>query len=637
MKRDASPDSRDSGAALLLALVVVTGVVVAITAALAFASTSVRSSSEAYRPARARLYAADAAAKIAARYLVDHPELGTWNGGQCRALDLGTLGSEAMSASVCAQVATSFELVREAQTDWAVITLPQAGDQDGIRLNSSATVGFTGTVSSTGRINAGGSGTIAITGGSALSSEACRGTVTIDGTTIDNATCIGTPLADPGYAIADPNVPADGSGTCNSSDKIATLQPGTWTKSSWEAVVHDCDMVLMSPGIYHLKDVEWSIDKKVIAGSPAQTPVTAALFSESILGCDPAAQGVQIVLSGITTISLANGGSLHLCGRAKDSDGNGTPDAGAPQIALYGPTADQTGTTATLTPSGASGTITGSGAGSWTTATNGRIVDAAGADATARYGDTSHLAQATLPAKTTGPSGSNGVAALTLTGFGTSGTTYPTTGATIAVTSGVSVTTNVTISATVTSTAGGSCSASNLRPAAATSLETVSASLTCSGTLTGPLTAVVTATNTNPSTTRTWRVDGVTLQFSSPGITKHTPASNKNTLDQGGSGRHFWFTDIVYVPLGIASLQTPNTATYTSFDGLVVRTLAVNGTGGTNQKPVVGDPGYRRDGDVVVTVSVAGTPWVSGRWTYETGDSRTLPPVPTNQTWVVHR
>lgn len=630
MERDASPESRDRGAALLLAIVVVTAVAVAITAALGFAATSSRAASEAYRPARTRLYGADAAAKIAARYLIDHPELATWNSGTCRSLDLGSLAGQAVTASVCPQTATSFELVREAQTGWAVITLPQSGDQDGVRLNSSAVVNFSGTVSSTGRINAGGSGTIAIANGAAISSENCRGTITVSGTTIDNATCVGTPLADPGYAIADGFIPSAGTGSCDTGTTIATLRPGTFTKDLWESTTNTCGYVIMMPGIYLFQDVEWSIDKKVIAGAPATTPVTTSLFSETTIGCDPTAQGVQIVLSGTTTIGLANGGSFHICGRAKDSDGNGTPDTGALQIGLYGPTSDQLALT-TLTPTGASGST-----GTWTTVTNGRLVDATGADASAKYADTSHLAQVTVPAKTTGPSGASGTAAIALTGFGTTGTTYATDGGSIALTSGVSATAGVTIAATVSSTAGGSCTASNLRPASASSLETVSGSLTCSGTLTAPLTATITATNTNGAT-RTWRVDGATVRLKGLGILKHAPPSNRNTLDQGGSGRHFWFSDVIYLPLGTASLQTPNTATYTSFDGLVVRTLAVNGTGGTNRKPIVGDPGYRKDGDVVVTVSVAGTPWVSGRWTYETADSRTLPPVPTTQSWVVHR
>lgn len=637
MKRDASPRSRDRGAALLLALVVVTGVAVALTAALGFAATSARSASEAYRPARARLYGADAAAKIAARYLVDNPAQGTWNGGACRTLDLGTLGSEALTAQVCPQTQSSFELIRDTQTDWAVITLPQTSDQDGIRLNSSAVVGFAGSVSSTGRINAGGSGTIAISRGSALSTEACRGTVAIDGTAIDNSTCVATPLSDPAYAIADPTIPAAGAGSCDSASGIATLTPGSFTAALWTSTTGSCSYVVMTAGVYHFKDVDWSIDKKVIAGKPAATPVTTALFSESLLGCDPTAQGVQIVLSGSSTIALANNGSLHVCGRAKDSNNDGTPDTGALQIGIFGPKEDLPDTLTTLTPTGASGTITGSGAGSWSNPSYAVTVDATGADGAARYNDTARLAQAILPARTTGAGGASGVASLTLTGFGATGTPYPMTNATISVTSGVSATANVTITASVTSTAGGSCTGSSLRPSNATTLETVPVGLTCSGTFTAPLTTVLTATNSNTGSSRTWRVDGVTINFTSPGITKHSPPSNKATLDQGGSGRHFWFTDIVYLPLGTANLQTANTATYTSFDGLVLRTLTVNGTGGANQKPIVGDPGYRRDGDVVVTASVAGTPWISSRWTYETGDSRTLPPVPTTQTWRVHR
>ena len=630
MKRDASQGHRDVGAALLLAIVVVTGISVALAAALGFAATSVRSSAESYRPARTSLYAADAAAKIASRYLVDHPEFGTWNGGTCRTLDVGTLDGAALSAEICPQAESSFELIRDAQTDWAVMTFPQPGDQDGIRLNSSAVVGFSGSVSSTGRINAGGAGTIAISNGSALSPEACRGTVTVDGTTIDNATCVATALTDPAYAIADPNVPAAAGGSCDAVTDIATLTPGSVTSALWTSTTGDCDHVVMSPGVYHFKDVAWSIDKKVIAGKPATTPVTTALFSESLLGCDPDAQGVQIVLSGSSTISLASGGSLHVCGRAKDSNNDGTPDVGALQIAIHGPTTDQTGTSRTLTPTDAA-----AASGTWTTVANAKVVDATGATDALKYADTTHLASVTLPVRVS--SSVPSTTAVRLTGFGDTGTTYSSTNASIALTSGLSALANVSIDAAIASASGGgTCTASGLAPTAAAELKTISVSLTCSGALTAPLTATITASN-RQNGTRTWRVDGATITFASPGIAKHDPPSNKNTLDQGGSGRHFWFTDIVYAPLATANLQTPNTATYTSFDGLVLRTLTVNGTGGANQKPIVGDPGYRRDGDVVITVSVADTPWVSGRWFYETADSRTAPPVPTTQTWVVHR
>lgn len=635
MKRDTSQGGRDTGAALLLAIVVVTGISVALAAALGFAATSVRSSAESYRPARTTLYGADAAAKIVSRYLVTHPEAGTWNGGVCRNFNLGTLGGEALSASVCPQTTTSFERVHDGQTDWSVITLPR-GNEDGILLRSSGKVNFGGDVSSTGRINAG-AGTVAIVRGQALSTEACNGTVTVDDVEIDNDDCVGTPLTDPAYAIDNPNIPDAGAGSCDTTADVATLTPGTFTADLWDSTTDECDHVLMTAGVYLFKDVDWSIDKKVIAGVPTTTPVTTSLFTEAELGCEAEAQGVQIVLSGSSTISLANGGSFHICGRAKDSDNDGTPDVGALEISLYGPTADQTGTTATLTPTGASGTITGSGAGSWTSVANAKVVDATGADAAARYADTARLAQASLPARTTGPSAVSGVGALTLTGFGTTGTTYPGAGATLALTHGVSATTNLTVTASVTSTAGGSCTGGSLRPARANELERVQVNLSCTGTMTAPLTAVLTATNSNTSAARTWRVDGATLAFTSPGIAKHNPPANRNTLSQGGSGRHFWFTDIVYLPLAAADLQTPNTATYTSFDGLVLRTLTVNGTGGANQKPIVGDPGYRRDGDVVIDVSVDDTPWVSGRWTYETADSRTVPPVPTTQTWVVHR
>ena len=635
MKRDASQGGRDVGAALLLAIVVVTGISVALAAALGFAATSVRSSAESYRPARTSLYAADAAAKIVSRYLVENPDAGTWNGGQCRTFDVGVADGQAIGAEVCAQTESSFERLHDGQTDWAVITLPR-GNEDGVLVRSSGTVNFGGDVSSSGRINAG-AGTIAIVRGEPLSTEECNGDVSVGGTVIDNASCVGTPLTDPDFALADPSVPAAGAGSCDPTSDIATLTPGSFTEELWTSTTDDCDHVLMTAGVYHLEDVAWNITKKVIAGVPATTPVTTDLFSESVLGCDPNAQGVQVVLSGSTTIALGNGGSFHICGRAKDSDNDGTPDEGALQIALHGPTADQTGSEATLTPTGASGAITGSGAGSWTTVANATVVDATGATGAARYADTSRLAQATLPARTTGPSGTSGVATLTLTGFGTTGTTYPAAGATIAVTSGVSVTTNVTVSASVTSTAGGSCTGSSLRPSTATTLETVSVNLSCTGTPTAPLTTVLTATNVNTSSTRTWRVDGATLRFTAPGVAKHDPPANPATLSQGGAGRHFWFTDIVYLPEATADLLTPSTATYTSFDGLVLRTLTVNGTGGANQKPIVGDPGYRRDGDVVINVSVADTPWVSGRWTYETADSRTAPPVPTTRTWVVHR
>lgn len=625
MKRDASQGSRDHGAALLLAIVVVTGVSVAIAAALGFAATSVRSAAESYKPARQELYSADAATKIATRYLVRNPSYGTWNYGRCRTLNIGSVNSASSSARVCAQVSTSFERVTDMQTPWSVITLPKPGDKDGVLLNSSAVIPFAGSVYSSGRVNAGGAGTIAIDSGKVVSPEACNGTITVDGLPLDNAECVGTPDGDPGYAIADPVVPLSGEGSCDSDDDLATLEAGLWTTATWDDAVDTCEHVHLEPGIYVLDGMTLSLTQKVIGGVPTSTPVTTDLFTETELGCQLSEQGVQLVLSGNTTISLGAGGSLHLCGRAKDSDADGEPDVGAPSISIYGPPVDQTGTAVTMTPTGASGTVS---SGSWSTTDKGRIIDASG------YTDTANMATATLPARTTGPSGSNGTATFTLTGFGTSGTTYPTTGLSLTIKSAISDTLNSLTAVVNSPTGGGTCTSTSVKPSSTATLSSVVANLSCSGTLTAPLRVVISANN-NANSTRSLRIDGATLSSTTPGIAKHTPASAKDTLDQGGSGRHFWITDIIYIPEGKVNIQAPNTATFTTFDGMVARTLTINGTGGQNVKPIVGDFGFRRDGEVIITTTTGGREWLSSYVFFETNDSRTQAPSPSYRTWVL--
>ncbi|MEY2754609.1 MAG: hypothetical protein RJB65_967, partial [Actinomycetota bacterium] len=556
---------------------------------------------------------------------VRNPSYGTWNYGRCRTLNIGTVNSASSSARVCAQVSTSFERVTDMQTPWSVITLPKAGDKDGVLLNSSAVIPFAGSVYSSGRVNAGGAGTIAIDSGKVVSPEACNGTITVDGLPLDNAECVGTPSGDPGYAIADPLIPSAGTGSCNAVTDLATLAGGLWTSSAWTTAVGDCDYVHLQPGIYVMDAVALSITQKIIGGVPTTTPVTTALFTESALGCQLSEQGVQIVLSGNSTISLGVNGSLHLCGRAKDSDNDGVPDTGAPSISIYGPPTDQVGTIASLTPTSASGTVS---SGSWSNTDKGRIIDATG------YADTGNMATATLPARTTGPGGGPGTASLTLGGFGPSGTNYPTTGLSLTVKSAISDTLGTLAAVVSSASGGGTCNSASVKPSTTATLESVAVSLTCSGTLTAPLTVTISASNT-ASSTRSLRIDGATLSSTTPGIAKHTPPSAKDTLDQGGSGRHFWITDIIYIPEGKVNIQAPNTATFTTFDGMVARTLTINGTGGPNVKPIVGDFGFRRDGEVIITTTTGGREWLSSYVFFETNDSRTQPPAPNYRTWVL--
>ncbi|MEN9823069.1 MAG: hypothetical protein RLZ04_1495 [Actinomycetota bacterium] len=618
--------TRDRGAALLLAIVVVTGVSVAIAAALGFAATSVSSSANSYRPARHALYGADAAVKVATNYLAANPSAGTpTTGGGCQAaLDVGTLNGAPVSVQVCAEDATSFEPISSEALPFAILALPASGE-NGVEASTSGPFFVDGNVYSTGDIEGGSSSRsdrgIRISDGVARSEQDCDGYIYEDGTRVDTDDCevddLPDEAADPSWSPAVTTRPADADTSGRCDDDIAVLEPGTYVDEDLSDAIDDCDNVWMQPGTYYFEDVAWTVNEDVIGGTLAggATDANEDMFDADNYGaaCDPDEEGVQIILGGESRFTIGTNDSLQLCG-AETTQGDSTV-----RVPLYGLPDDVPETTITLTP---------------TTATDPDSYDWTNRDRALTIANTT-ASEASITMTNTSRD-------LTLSGFGSSSTIPSGTTLTLAYSTRVSNTSDMTLTALVTSSNGETCQ-ETLTDVTTSPPATQTVSVNCAGfDAVAPLSVRVRATASHRSNSKTAYVDGIELRYTAPGMKGQdgciveTSGDGCNVLAMTGNDKLVWLSGSSYLPLARIEVQAPSDSAATLGSSLVVRSIKAHASASTQLVPVVGDTTSdgTLDGHVVINGIVDGTSWLSARVYYTSSGSSYAIDI---QTWIVRR
>jgi Tfp pilus assembly protein PilX len=362
----------DGGAALILALVIISVVGLVAVATLSFAFVGVRTT-VALREQGADVYNADGAAQVAVNAL----RKDTFNGaaGQCvttaSAMSLpnfypGTTGSAASSAYVsCAPGAgngSSSATSANASPGSAVLTLGTAAGEDGIQVTSNA-----GPVKIRGGVFS--NSTIDITSGGinntysnppSLPYNLARGTctnqslITPTAYTTCNYTATDTRGSDPGTltphgASYDPPPVATGNGTigtCPAGTKFQTVTPGRFTDAVALTNLSGCTtgIVYFQPGTYYFDftvglNHVWTVeDIYLIAGTPTisltAAPTPPQMPGSCVLPSDAAATtstGAKFVFGGDSQLRLGHqgspGGQIAICA---------SRSASGPPIAVYG-------------------------------------------------------------------------------------------------------------------------------------------------------------------------------------------------------------------------------------------------------------------------------------------------------------
>ena len=309
MKSDASQGRRDTGAALLLAIVVATGISVALAAALGFAATSVKSSAESYQPAREALYTADAAVKIAAAHY--------------RRLADGGLIADCADGTTTLQIdATTTVEVCDSQPDGHSFDNQDPGPEFGL-MTTSKTLGIdlrTGTVRIAGGVYSAATATgpngstatnmLSIERGNLHAVGACDGNIEVaTGYAQDcNASVVTVPV----YTSGLDEAPAPGTAAG------CSLTAGYWSATDFDTATGGCDVVHLQPGLHYLHDVDWTISNTVIGGTLSAGIDIDALDPTTDLpgACDVAAAGTMIVLGGTSSMTMNGQGSIEVCGMA---------------------------------------------------------------------------------------------------------------------------------------------------------------------------------------------------------------------------------------------------------------------------------------------------------------------------------
>jgi hypothetical protein len=204
---------------------------------------------------------------------------------------------------------------------------------------------------------------------------ACTGTITV---TEPPVTCgSGAQVLDPGGdAATDPATgpwaadlqsvpPTAPAVTCNTTTKVATMQPGAYYDlGALSSGIGSCAITYMTPGAYYFdfdagspSNTQWTIGNALIGGTPKDWSPTApnAPASLSIPGAchqgDASKLGVQLMFARSSRLAVAGSGQVELCPTVSPS---------GQQIAVYARKTTQavtsTPTTVTLAPTGATAT-----------------------------------------------------------------------------------------------------------------------------------------------------------------------------------------------------------------------------------------------------------------------------------------
>ncbi|MEN9823342.1 MAG: hypothetical protein RLZ04_1768 [Actinomycetota bacterium] len=577
MKRDASQGSRDHGAALLLAIVVVTGVAVAIAAALGFAATSVTSSANSYQPARTALYKADAAIKLAAAYYTANAD-----GGLIADCADGTT-TLTIDASTTVEVCDSRDGGDSFEGDapgppYGLMTtsLTDGVDLQTGRIRIAGGVYSASTV--TGPDGNTGTNLLTIERGDLRAVGECDGNIEVADGYLEE--CEGDPVVVPVYSTGMEEVPVVGSAA------DCALRAGYWDDESFEDATDGCDVIHLLPGLHYLHDVDWQLSAIAVGGTLTNGLTLATLDPDTDLpgACDLTAPGTMIVLGGTSTIDLNGQGAIEVCGleTTQGSDEIRIPLIGS-DTALTGD-AGGDDVTLTVSPSGAVAT--------------------------------------SVPKKTAGV---NGTASVTRT-FDTLESLASATVLTLSWTGSSISPLSATVDVSNDDSAASPC-VNDAPIGAGAGLIDASACLTG---LDLPLTATFTFTN-GTAAAKTATITGLSLVASGAGsgsgsgdVSLLDGDESAPVLSTTATNKLVVLHGVTYLPTRPIDLNVPNDASVGASRALIVESITINaggGSAGDERLPIVGadllQPG---DGELTFTAFVDGEAWISTRGTYTAGD-----------------
>jgi hypothetical protein len=598
----------ERGSALVMAIVFVTVIGLVVTIALGYSAVSLRASAKHYVPARDRLYASDAAVKAAVQTVIASPAEGRSGSGCKAAKSYGTVQHEPVTVQVCPQGANSLVLTTGTGVATFGLKALAVTTEPGVVVSGKAGLKVNGNVESTSSISVGNNSVLAVAGGTvkATGGGCTVSSVTVDGVGVANCTVAPTAPVDPGFVLTGVTAaPAAASGTCNTSTKVATLAPGTWTQSTLDTAIGSCNYVWLQPGLHYLPDISWNIKNKVIAGTlPSGTAGMAT--SAFGAGCVKTSAGATLALGGSTAISFSSSSpSLEVCGASIAQTG------GSVKLPVYGIPAD-IGTTV-VSPFLKGPVAAPTGTTGWTNLGNALLI-----------GDSKSATSVSFKSTTTP------VPALTFTVGLATDPVLPTAtsltavvGASSTVTSGTSLTVDVTDSSATPKT----CTTPTKQTVNNNTVKNYTFTITCPAGLKAPFTAKVTASTTS-TTARTASIDGMTLSYAVTPSTKMVAESGSLITPNGsaaisssGNGNGMWFDGVVYMPKAKISVQIPASSLALSTLGMVVRVLDIQTTGSTLNQPVVATDNITSSlspGDVTVQALVNGIVWTTCRVTFAT-------------------
>jgi hypothetical protein len=587
----------DVGSALVMAIVFVTVIGIIAAGALSYAAVSLRVSSSRYRPARDRLYAADAAMKTAVAYIASNPSIAQDTGAATCTPATKTFGTvpvtgQPVTVDICPKAGSNSFTTTGGGSGWGLLTLA-TGSETGLVVSGSLKV--TGNVWSNSKITG---GTLTVLGGTVKAVGGCTGTITVDGVAAPSCTVASAPATDPAYDLTGvTEAPAPGTGTCNTATGVLSLQPGTWNSSNTpESLLGSCSIINLLPGVHYFDSLNWSIKKRVIAGKLVPGFTSATAVGGACVRGGAVGAGALLVLGGTTQISMQSSTpSLEVCGLNVNQPSLGR----TVKMSLYGPAKNVSTTyTDTLTP-GAN--PTGSG---WVNPSYARTV-----------GD-AVFATYSLAKKST----TNNLV------FGTTTSTFAPPNAIVPLSADVtawSSTAGDTFKVTVLNSDGTTACTTGTAGSLTAALAKTTVSLTCTKPITSTVTARLAVTAPNSGSTRTITVDGLVLNYSGPGAAIAMQsgcvitANGCSVLSSSGNGNTFWFDGEVYLPKAKIAVQLPNASAGFTTLGVVVRVLSTTTTGSTQNIPIVAvDNGVMNPGSVTVRMRVGADEWMTCYVTY---------------------
>jgi hypothetical protein len=341
----------DSGAALLLALILLIGIALFLASILTFASTGFLTT-QAVRGQGTRTYADDAGVKGAINYLEKHPELGTAT-GTCPTYTVSDVTGTPVTVT-CAPYADSGIITGTSSSSvntptYALLTLGSTStSEDGIRQKNNNILRINGDVFTNNDINTEAGGSLAVMSvvGSVTSRWGCTGIVIA--VPPPNCGVTTTEQDDPLYPPLSTSFVARSVGSCGSS--TVTLLPGKYTSASELSNCTDTGRTLIfSPGSYYFEFADSGTSSKrkwilkggvnVIGGT--YDPLTGTCTS-----------GVQWIFGGESQIAVSDA-SLNLCYITPVPDGQRISFYGAGSVARKRPTAATSSGTAPISPTSA--------------------------------------------------------------------------------------------------------------------------------------------------------------------------------------------------------------------------------------------------------------------------------------------